>query len=327
MTLVPENRGVPAPHVPVLLDEVIAALAVAPGETHVDGTFGAGGYTRAIIEKGAARVYAFDRDPDAIQEGGPLAASSGGRLTLVPERFSRMRQALAARNVDGVDGVTLDIGVSSMQLDRAERGFSFQGDGPLDMRMAQDGESAADFLNHAPEEDIADVIYRYGEEPKSRRIARAIVAARPLERTGQLAEIVRKAVGWRTGMKKDPATRTFQALRIHLNEELQELEGGLEAAEQVLKPGGRLAVVTFHSLEDRMVKRFLKARSGDLPSGSRHLPQSAEAGPAPSFEAVAKPVRAGEAEIKANPRARSATLRVARRTSASAWTSREGMPS
>jgi 16S rRNA (cytosine1402-N4)-methyltransferase len=322
-----ENPGVPAPHVPVLLAEVIAGLGVAPGETHVDGTFGAGGYTRAMFEKGAARVYAFDRDPDAIQEGETLAASSGGRLTLVPERFSRMRQALADRNVESVDGVTLDIGVSSMQLDRPERGFSFQGDGPLDMRMARDGESAADFLNQASEEEIADVIYRYGDEPRSRRIARAIVAARPLERTGQLAEIVRKALGWHAGMKKDPATRTFQAIRIHLNEELQELEGGLEAAEQVLKPGGRLAVVTFHSLEDRMVKRFLKARSGDVPSGSRHLPEQTADRPAPTFDAVARPVRAGEAEIKANPRARSATLRVARRTSASAWTNKEGMPS
>ncbi|HET9638964.1 MAG TPA: 16S rRNA (cytosine(1402)-N(4))-methyltransferase RsmH [Allosphingosinicella sp.] len=322
-----DNPGVPAPHVPVLLDEVIAALAVAPGETHVDGTFGAGGYTNAILEKGAARVYAFDRDPDAIQEGEALAASSGGRLTLVPERFSRMRQALAARNVDEVDGVTLDIGVSSMQLDRAERGFSFQSDGPLDMRMDRDGESAADFLNGASEEDIADVIYRYGEEPRSRRLARAIVAARPIERTAQLAEIVRKALGWHAGMKKDPATRAFQAIRIHLNEELQELEGGLEAAEQVLRPGGRLAVVTFHSLEDRMVKRFLKQRSGDVPSGSRHLPEQAGSRPASTFDSVGKPVRAGEAEVKANPRARSATLRVARRTSASAWTSREGMPS
>jgi 16S rRNA (cytosine1402-N4)-methyltransferase len=322
-----ETSAVPAPHVPVLLDEVMAGLAVVPGETHVDGTFGAGGYTKAILEKGAARVYAFDRDPDAITEGETLAASSGGRLTLVPERFSRMRQALSARNVEAVDGVTLDIGVSSMQLDRAERGFSFQADGPLDMRMGRDGESAADFLNHAPEEEIADVIYRYGEEPRSRRIARAIVAARPVERTGQLAEIVREALGWHAGMKKDPATRTFQAIRIHLNEELQELEGGLEAAEQVLKPGGRLAVVTFHSLEDRMVKRFLKERSGDLPSGSRHLPQRVDAAPAPSFEAVAKPVRAGEAEVNVNPRARSATLRVARRTSASPWASREGMPS
>jgi 16S rRNA (cytosine1402-N4)-methyltransferase len=238
-----------------------------------------------------------------------------------------MRQALAARNVEAVDGVTLDIGVSSMQLDRADRGFSFQADGPLDMRMGREGESAADFLNEAPEEAIADVLWRYGEEPKSRRIARAIVAARPVERTGQLADIVRKALGWHAGMKKDPATRTFQAVRIHLNEELQELEGGLEAAEQVLRPGGRLAVVTFHSLEDRMVKRFLKERSGDVPSGSRHLPEPSGSRPAPTFEGVARPVRAGESEVEANSRARSATLRVARRTSATPWTSREGSPS
>jgi 16S rRNA (cytosine1402-N4)-methyltransferase len=311
----------------VLLAEVIAGLAVADTETHVDGTFGAGGYTKALLESGAARVFAFDRDPDAIREGEEIAASSGGRLTLVPERFSRMRQALADHNVAEVDGVTLDIGVSSMQLDRAERGFSFQGDGPLDMRMAQEGESAADFLNTAAEEDIADVIYRYGEEPKSRRIARAIVAARPIARTGELAAIVRKALGWHQGMKKDPATRTFQAIRIHLNEELQELEDGLEAAEQVLKQGGRLAVVTFHSLEDRLVKRFLKERSGDVPAGSRHLPVQASTAPAPTFEAVAKPVRAGDDEIRINPRARSATLRVARRTAAQAWNNREGMPS
>jgi 16S rRNA (cytosine1402-N4)-methyltransferase len=318
-------NGHAAPHVPVLLDEVIAGLAVAEGETHVDGTFGAGGYTRAILQKGAARVFAFDRDPDAIQYGEELAASSGGRLTLVPERFSRMRQALAEHGVEAVDGVTLDIGVSSMQLDRPERGFSFQGDGPLDMRMSQDGESAADFLNHAEEDDIADVIFRYGEEPKSRRIARAIVAARPIERTGQLAEIVRRAVGWHQGMKKDPATRTFQAIRIHLNQELAELEGGLEAAEQVLRPGGRLAIVTFHSLEDRMVKRFLTLRSGKVAAGSRHLPERRSATPEPSFEAVAKPVKAGEDETKANPRARSATLRVARRTAAKAWNT-EGRP-
>jgi 16S rRNA (cytosine1402-N4)-methyltransferase len=313
------EHNVPAPHVPVLLAEVMSALAVAPGEIHVDGTFGAGGYTKAILGKGAAHVYAFDRDPEAIEAGETMAASSGGRLTLVPERFSRMRQALAARGVEAVDGVTLDIGVSSMQLDRPERGFSFQADGPLDMRMGRDGESAADFLNNASEETIADILWRYGEEPKSRRIARAIVAARPLERTGQLAEIVRRALGWHQGMKKDPATRTFQAIRIHLNEELQELEGGLEAAEQVLRPGGRLAVVTFHSLEDRMVKRFLKERSGDVPAGSRHLPERARAAPA-TFDAVAKPVRAGDEEIRINPRARSATLRVARRTAASPWT-------
>jgi 16S rRNA (cytosine1402-N4)-methyltransferase len=212
-----------------------------------------------------------------------------------------------------------------MQLDQSERGFSFQGDGPLDMRMSQEGESAADFLNNASEEEIADVLWRYGEEPKSRRIARAIVAGRPIERTGQLADIVRRALGWHQGMKKDPATRTFQAIRIHLNEELAELEGGLAAAEQVLKPGGRLAVVTFHSLEDRMVKRFLTERSGKMPGGSRHLPEQRSSDPEPSFEAVAKPVRAGESEVKANPRARSATLRVARRTAAKAWNVK-GMP-
>ncbi|HEY1145911.1 MAG TPA: 16S rRNA (cytosine(1402)-N(4))-methyltransferase RsmH [Allosphingosinicella sp.] len=304
-----------APHIPVLLDEVIAGLSPRAGEIHVDGTFGAGGYTKAILDTGA-RVYAFDRDPDAIREGRNLADESGGRLTLVPERFSRMRQALAAHGVEEVDGVTLDIGVSSMQLDRAERGFSFQAVGPLDMRMSQEGRSAADFVHEAGEHEIADVLYHYGEEPKSRRVARAIVAARPIRRTGELADVVRKALGHHPGMKKDPATRTFQAIRIHLNEELQELEGGLAAAEEVLKPGGRLAVVTFHSLEDRLVKRFLKSRSGATPTGSRHLPMREE-GPAPTFEAVAKPVKASEAETNANPRARSATLRVARRTAAS----------
>jgi 16S rRNA (cytosine1402-N4)-methyltransferase len=309
------------------LGEVIAALEPKEGETHVDGTFGAGGYTKAILNTGA-RVVAFDRDPDAIRDGSILAGESGGRLILVPERFSRMDQALASHGIDAVDGVTLDIGVSSMQLDRPERGFSFQADGPLDMRMSQEGESAADFLNNADEAEIADVIYQYGEEPKSRRIARAIVAARPIERTGQLADIVRKALGHNPGMKKDPATRTFQAIRIYLNEELQELEGGLAAAELVLRPGGRLAVVTFHSLEDRVVKRFLRERSGAVPAASRHLPVAADTGPAPSFEAVAKPVRAGEAETTANPRARSATLRVARRTAASPWSqAHKGMAS
>jgi 16S rRNA (cytosine1402-N4)-methyltransferase len=312
-----------APHIPVLVEEVVQALAVAPGETHVDGTFGAGGYTKAILAKGAARVFAFDRDPDAIRYGETLAAS-GERLTLVPERFGRMRQALTARGVDEVDGVTLDIGVSSMQLDRPERGFSFQSDAPLDMRMSQEGRSAADFVNEADEAEIADVLYHYGEEPKARRVARAIVAARPIERTGQLADLVRKALGHHPGMKKDPATRTFQAIRIHVNEELAELEDGLEAAEQVLARGGRLAVVTFHSLEDRIVKRFLKARSGALPAGSRHLPARAQAGPAPTFEAVARAVRPGAAELARNPRARSATLRAARRTQAPAWSRQEG---
>ncbi|MGQ0660168.1 16S rRNA (cytosine(1402)-N(4))-methyltransferase RsmH [Sphingosinicella sp.] len=308
-----------APHIPVLLDAVIAALAPAPGETHVDGTFGAGGYARALLAKDA-RVIAFDRDPDAIREGEPLAAQSDGQLELVPERFSQMRPALAARGVESVDGVALDIGVSSMQLDRAERGFSFQADGPLDMRMERGGRSAADFVNGADEAEIADVLFRYGEERQSRKVARAIIAARPIETTGQLAGVVRRALGHHPGMKKDPATRTFQALRIHVNEELAELEGGLAAAEQVLSPGGRLAVVTFHSLEDRIVKQFLKARSGTLPAASRHQPAASKEGPPPTFEAVARPVRADEAEVSANPRARSATLRAARRTAAPAWT-------
>ncbi|MFM7028040.1 MAG: 16S rRNA (cytosine(1402)-N(4))-methyltransferase RsmH [Chakrabartia sp.] len=300
-----------APHIPVLLDEVMTALAISPGETHVDGTFGAGGYSRAMLAAGA-RVIAFDRDPDAIVAG---RANAPAGLTLVEDRFSTMAQHLDAP----VDGVTLDIGVSSMQLDQAARGFSFQSDGPLDMRMEQAGQSAADFVNAADEAEIADVIYRYGDEPKSRRIARAIVAARPITRTAELAAIIRRAVGWREGQKSDPATRSFQAIRIHINRELGELEDGLAAAERVLKPGGRLAVVTFHSLEDRIVKRFLRDRSGQRPTGSRHLPDMSASGPAATFEAVAKAIRPGAAELNRNPRARSATLRVARRTSAHSW--------
>ncbi|MBR0551123.1 16S rRNA (cytosine(1402)-N(4))-methyltransferase RsmH [Stakelama marina] len=306
-----------SPHVPVLLDEVIDALAILPGERHVDATFGAGGYSKAILERGA-EVTAFDRDPAAVEGGQRLVAESDGRLTLIHAPFSAMEDALAERGLSPVDGVTMDIGVSSMQLDQAERGFSFQADGPLDMRMSQAGESAADFVNTADEEAIADVLYRYGEEPRSRRVAKAVVAARPLTRTGELAAVVRKALGWRPHDKKDPATRTFQAIRIHLNRELDELEHGLRAAERVLKPGGRLAVVTFHSLEDRLVKRFLRERSGSEPAGSRHLPVKADA-VAPSFEKPARAVRAGEAEIARNPRARSATLRVARRTAAAPW--------
>jgi 16S rRNA (cytosine1402-N4)-methyltransferase len=301
-----------APHIPVLLDEVLDALAIAPGEIHVDGTFGAGGYSSAMAKAGA-RVFAFDRDPDAIREGKAVADTHG--ITLIPGEFSRMAQLLSERDVDRVAGVTLDIGVSSMQLDRPERGFSFQADGPLDMTMSQGGVSAADFLNTAPEEDIADVIYRYGEEPRSRRVARAIVEARPLERTAQLAAVVRKALGHKPHDKKDPATRTFQAIRIHVNRELEELERGLEAAEELLEEGGRLAIVTFHSLEDRIVKQFLRNRSGGEGAGSRHLPERA-AGPQPTFAKPAKPVRAGDAELARNPRARSATLRSAVRTAA-----------
>ena len=301
-----------ARHVPVLLDEVIVALAITPGETHVDGTFGAGGYSAAMLKAGA-KVHGFDQDPDAIADGQAMVDESDGKLRLHHARYSEMAQVLADEDIDGV---ALDIGVSSMQLDQAERGFSFQKDGPLDMRMARDGESAADFLNDADEEMIADIIYRYGEERRSRRIARAIVEARPLTRTTELAHVVRKALGYRAGDKKDPATRTFQAIRIHINRELGELEDGLVAAEKLLQPGGRLAVVTFHSLEDRIVKNFLRERSGQQSAGSRHLPQVNQTRPAPTFHKPAKAVRPAGAEQALNPRARSATLRSAVRTDA-----------
>lgn len=307
-----------APHIPVLRDEVIDALAIVPGETHVDATFGAGGYTRVMLARGA-RVFAFDRDPDAIAAGAALVDAADGALVLVPATFSALEAELTARDAVPVQGVTMDIGVSSMQLDQADRGFSFQSDGPLDMRMSQEGESAADFVNTADESAIADVLYQYGDEPRSRRVARAILAARPITRTSELAHIVRRSLGYKAHDKKDPATRTFQAIRIHINRELGELADGLAAAERVLAPGGRLAVVTFHSLEDRMVKRFLRERSGGLPSGSRHLPEVA-AKNAPSFEQVGRGVRASDEEIARNPRARSATLRTARRTGAAAWT-------
>ncbi len=303
-----------APHVPVLIDEVIAALAIHGTETVVDGTFGAGGYTRAMLGAGAGRVIAFDRDPDAIAEGKSLVPDS--RLTLVNERFSQMDRVLAERGIGQVDAIALDIGVSSMQIDRADRGFSFQADGPLDMRMSKSGLTAAEFLNEADEAEIARILKEYGEEPRARAIARAIVAARPVERTSELAAIVRRAAGFRPGQKADPATRTFQAVRIHLNAELEELEEGLEAAERALKPGGRLAIVTFHSLEDRIVKRFFRERSGGMPAGSRHRPALTDPNE-PTFERVAKPVSPTERELAGNPRARSARLRSAVRTSAS----------
>ena len=309
-----------AAHTPVLLDEVIDALAIQPDATVVDGTFGAGGYARAMLAVGAGRVIGFDRDPDAIAEGPALVSNAleEGRLTLIEDRFSQMDRALADRGIGPVDGIALDIGVSSMQIDRAERGFSFQKDGPLDMRMEKSGPTAADFLNEAEETEIARVIREYGEEPRARTIARAIVAARPIERTGELAAIVRRALGFRQGQKSDPATRTFQAIRIHVNGELAELEHGLAAAERSLKPGGRLAVVTFHSLEDRIVKRFFRERSGGMPGGSRHLPEL-KAVDAPTFERVAKPVSPSESELTSNPRARSARLRSAMRTAAPFW--------
>ena len=302
-----------APHVPVLVNEVIAALSLHGNETVVDGTFGAGGYTRALLAGGAGRVIGFDRDPDAIEAGRSLVPDS--RLDLIQENFSQMDRSLAERGIGLVDAIALDIGVSSMQIDRAERGFSFQADGPLDMRMSKSGLSAAEFLYSADEADIARVLRDFGEEPRARAIARAIVAARPVERTAELAAIVRRAAGFRPGQKSDPATRTFQAIRIHLNSELDELEQGLAAAERSLRPGGRLVVVTFHSLEDRIVKRFFRERSGSTPAGSRHRPLVAVTDE-PTFERVAKPVSPSERELAANPRARSARLRSAVRTSA-----------
>ena len=307
-----------APHIPVLLDEVIAALAPAPGTVIVDATFGAGGYTRRLLDAGAV-VHAFDRDPDAIAAGRlwPETQGDAPRLILHPRRFSEMVAALGEAGVATVDGVVMDIGVSSMQLDQPERGFAFASDGPLDMRMAQDGPSAADFVNTADEAAIADVLFQYGEERQSRRVARAIVAARPLETTGQLAAVIRKALGHRPGAPKDPATRSFQAIRIHVNAELDELNDALTGAEALLSPGGRLAVVSFHSLEDRIVKQFLRDASGAVANASRHLPAAAPAN-APTFSAVSKAIRPSEAELLRNPRARSATLRAATRTAAPA---------
>jgi len=314
-----------AAHVPVLRDEVLAALDLRPGDVVVDATFGAGGYTRAFLDAGAT-VHAFDRDPDAIAGGRgwaeAQAAENGAtaRLVLHPQRFSQMVTAMAEAGVERVDGIAMDIGVSSMQLDQASRGFAFSADGPLDMRMEQAGPSAADFLNDAPEGAIADVLYQYGEERQSRRVARAIVAARPLSSTGELAQVVRKALGYRPFPgAKDPATRSFQAIRIHVNGELDELQAGLHAAENLLREGGRLAVVSFHSLEDRIVKRFLREAAGATPAASRHLPVSGHQAPA-RFAGLVKPIRASAAEIVRNPRARSATLRAATRTAAPART-------
>ena len=302
-----------APHIPVLLDEVVEALDPRPGDVVIDATFGAGGYTRALLERGAI-VHAFDRDPDAIAAGRTWRETGENppRLILHPHRFSEMLDVMTSAGVARVDGVVMDIGVSSMQLDQAHRGFAFSADGPLDMRMSQDGESAADFLNSADEKAIADILYTYGEERQSRRVARAIVAARPLETTGDLARVVRKALGHKPHDKKDPATRSFQAVRIHVNGELDELEQGLFAAETLLGEGGRLAVVSFHSLEDRIVKNFIRKQASDCicPPGTPvcvcdHL--------ATVKIITRRPIVPTDAEIETNSRARSAKLRVAER--------------
>ncbi len=313
-------------HIPVLGRRAIGMLQPRAGGIYVDATFGAGGYSRAILEAGGTRVIGIDRDRSAVTAGfdlvdrsdGRLTLRSDGRLTLVEDRFSNLAEICAAQGIDDVDGVVMDVGVSSMQLDEAERGFSFRLGGPLDMRMGHDGPTAADVIAKASEADLANIIYIFGEERHSRSLARAIVAARkqaPITTTRALADIVAKVVRSKPG-EIHPATRTFQALRILVNEELDELHLALSAAERVLKPGGRLVVVSFHSLEDRIVKNFLveRAKAG---GGSRHLPVIAQA--APSFHILTKrPVTPDEEEVAANPRARSAKLRAAERTEAPA---------
>ena len=304
--------GGPARHIPVLLAEVISALGPGPGATIVDGTFGAGGYTRAILQTGAS-VIGFDRDPDAIAAGRGLEIEFAGRLRLVEAPFS-----LLGQHVDAVDGVVLDIGVSSMQLDQAERGFSFRADGPLDMRMAKSGPSAADIVNTFKATDLTRIFGLLGEERHAGRIARMIEQRRqkrPFERTLDLADAIETHVGRKPGDKIHPATRVFQALRIFVNDELGELARALLAAERVLKPGGRLVVVTFHSLEDRIVKRFIADRA-EAPAGSRHLPEAQAR--AATFRKAGGSVTPGAAEIETNARARSARLRAAIRTDSAA---------
>ena len=314
-------------HIPVMLREVLEALAPRDGAIYLDGTFGAGGVSSALLDAADCRVWGVDRDPQAIARGALMAKRYDGRLTVIEGCFGEMDRLVGQQGGAPVDGVALDLGVSSQQLDQAERGFSFRADGPLDMRMAGSesatGPSAAEVVNSLPEAELADLIYRYGEERKSRPIARAIVAARrerPFQRTLELAEVVRRVLK-RKPEGLDPATRTFQALRIYVNDELGELDRGLLAAERLLAPGGRLAVIAFHSLEDRAVKNFLRERCGEEPRGSRHLPEATGKGrPSATFEALFRGARRpGEAECAANPRARSARLRAARRTAAPAW--------
>jgi 16S rRNA (cytosine1402-N4)-methyltransferase len=309
-------------HRPVMVAEMLRALQPADNEVYCDATFGAGGYTQAILRQANCKVIALDRDPTAIAAGAKLLARSDGRLQLVHSAFSDMESVLIARGHRQTDGVVLDIGVSSMQIDQAERGFSFLREGPLDMRMASDGISAADHVNTLEVADLSRVIFLLGEEPRARAIARAIERARqeqPLRTTLDLVRAVERATGpQRAKDRTHPATRTFQALRILVNNELTQLVQALAAAERLLRNGGRLVVVTFHSLEDRIVKRFFATRSGYVPSASRHQPERGQ-GPEPSFLlSVRKAIEAGEEELRDNPRARSAKLRFGLRTLAPA---------
>ena len=310
--------GGPALHIPVLLQEIFEGLRPREGGLYVDGTFGAGGYSRAILAVPGTRVVAFDRDPSAIREGADLVAASGGRLTLVQARFGDLAQELRALGIDKVDGVALDIGVSSMQFDQAARGFSFRFDGPLDMRMESAGRSAADIVNEEDEGRLADIIHTYGEDHASRRIARFIVRAReagPITTTSALADIVQRAIPAKFG-EIHPATRTFQALRIAVNDELGELVRALAGAEEILIEGGALAVVAFHSLEDRIVKQFFAQRSGRGAARSRLLPGEPVPPPTTFTLQTRQAIAPSHTETMANPRARSAKLRVALRTDA-----------
>lgn len=310
-----ENSSADQPHVPVLLNPLLRAVAPVEG-VWLDGTFGAGGYTRGLLEAGAAKVIGVDRDPMVFEMAEAWAAEYGDRLELVEGVFSRLDDY----SDDLLDGVVLDLGVSSMQLDLAERGFSFMRDGPLDMRMSSQGPSAADLVAEAGEEELADIIFLFGEDRASRRIAKAIVKARaeaPITTTLQLAGIVESVLPRQKPGQSHPATRTFQALRIAVNDEYSELASGLEAAERALKPGGLLAVVTFHSVEDRMVKRFFQQRSGGAGRANRYAPETEET--APRFEIVNRKAIGPDAEeLDLNPRARSSRLRVGRRTEAPA---------
>ena len=299
-------------HVPVMLPEVLQALDIRAGATYVDGTFGGGGYSAAILDAAPCSVFAIDRDPAAISRGAALAARHPGRLHLIEGRFGDIVALLGQHGVTQLDGVVLDIGVSSFQIDDPARGFSFRHDGPLDMRMAAAGPTAADLVNTLPEGELADTLYQLGEERLSRRIARAIVVARTeaaITTTARLADVIRAVVP-REKSGIDPATRSFQALRIRVNDELGEIERGLVAAASMLAPGGRLVVVSFHSLEDRLVKRFMQDAAGQTPAPSRHDPRGLELRAAPNFRLVARGAgRPGDAEIAANPRSRSARLR------------------
>ena len=311
-------------HVPVLLAQMLHAIAARDGQSYIDATFGAGGYSKAILTAApGSRVLAIDRDPTALASGRWLAEQYRGRLQVSEGRFGDLDRVAAAAGFAPADGVVLDVGVSSMQLDDPQRGFSFQSEGPLDMRMSASGPTAADVVNTASEAQLADILFHLGEEKSARAIARAIVARRhqrPIARTSELAHLVARVLGRDKIAGRHAATRTFQALRIYVNDELFELAGGLGAAERVLAPGGRLVVVTFHSLEDRLVKHFLRERAAPQPHASRHLPPQAEPRPRPSFQFLNhRPVSPTDTEVAANPRARSARLRAAVRTDAQPW--------